>query len=231
MAAGFGGGLLLGGRSTEPAVPGTDSTAPASPSPQQDQAAGPAESTTGPDDTTSPDGPWVVTADTDISGYVFFPVGASSDCVLEAEPDAEGNLVEYDPSNAIDKLDETAWRCRRETARLVLDLGNPTDLDHVGLIPGYLKTDPYDETDRFTQNLTVTRAVWTFHLNGRTVGTCTEVIDDPEPTMEWAHLPATVTADELTLDIVETGNRDALRRFPTIASIAVSGIGLVSDGF
>ncbi|WP_405915598.1 hypothetical protein [Streptomyces sp. NBC_00728] len=233
VAAGIGGGVLLGSRaqhsnasSPERAAPSAQSAAPASPSPL---AAAPAEDTATPNGTASPGSSWVAHADTAQPGYVFFPVDATSDCVRSSGTESDGTPVHYDPTNAIDKLPETAWRCDRDSARLELGLGGSTPLTHVGLIPGYDKTDPHDGTDWFTENLTVTRAVWTFTLNGQVVGTCTEVIDDPEQAMEWAELPATVTADHLTLDITGTGNRDALRLYPRVASLAVSGVGLADD--
>ncbi|MET8855648.1 hypothetical protein [Streptomyces sp. NPDC004579] len=156
-------------------------------------------------------------------GYVFFPTHATSDCVLPDKKDTTGRTFSYEPDNATDKLDDTAWRCDQRTGRLSLDLGDATRLTDVGLVPGYTKTDP-DGTDWFYENLTVTKARWTFFLNGQEVARYTEVIDEPGKAMAWIDLPSAVTADSATLDVVETGNPDAY--FPYLA---ISGIGLAND--
>ncbi|MFE2581013.1 hypothetical protein [Streptomyces sp. NPDC059378] len=156
-------------------------------------------------------------------GYVFVPPAASSDCVLPKKTDTTGQYFTYEPENAIDKLSDTAWRCDQRTGRLALAFSEPTQLTHVGLIPGYTKTDP-DGTDWFYKNLTVKKARWTFYLEGQEVAQYTEVIDEPDESMQWITFPSAVVADTASIDVIETGNPDA--HFPYIA---ISGIGLSND--
>jgi hypothetical protein len=230
VAAALVAGYLLGNGGTTGSVrtPDTDARADvASPSaaPEASTLQDRADTDTG-DDTSASDGTdeEVLLADSTFDpGYVFFPPSASSDCVLPKRKDTTGQYFTYEPENATDKLDDTAWRCGHRTGRLSLDLGGPTRLTNVGLVPGYTKTDP-DGTNWFYENLTVTKAKWTFYLHGQVVAQYTEVIDEPEEAMEWITLPSAVTADSASLDVVETGNPDA--RFPYIA---ISGIGLADD--
>ncbi|MER5602477.1 hypothetical protein [Streptomyces sp. NPDC002265] len=226
LVAGFllgNGGTTSSGQASD-AKPRTDVASPSA-APEANTLQDGADAYTG-DGATATDGTddSVVHADSSINpGNRLFPTYAASDCVLPDRPDSTGRYFSYEPENAIDKLDDTAWRCGRRTGRLSLELGGATRLTNVGLVPGYTKTDP-DGTDWFYKNLTVTKAQWTFSLNGQVVAQYTEVIDEPDEAMEWIDLPSIVTADSATVDIVETGNPDARDKY-----IAISGIGLADD--
>lgn len=80
----------------------------------------------------------------------------------------EGDLVTpviYAPSNVVDNVLSTAWRCNRNdvlSGSLLIRLDSPTRITRVGMVPGYDKLDPYNSVDRFTQNHRVARARWEF---------------------------------------------------------------------
>lgn len=86
----------------------------------------------------------------------------------------EGDLVTpviYAPSNVVDNVPATAWRCNRNdvlSGSLFIRLDGPTRITRVGMVPGYDKLDPYNGVDRFTQNHRVARARWEFD-DGTTV--------------------------------------------------------------
>jgi Tol biopolymer transport system component len=71
--------------------------------------------------------------------------------------DSAGNIVTYEPLRAIDKQSTTAWRVpgngRDEWLELSFD--GFVQVNQIGIIPGYDKIDPFDHTDRFSQNYVV----------------------------------------------------------------------------
>jgi len=73
--------------------------------------------------------------------------------------DGAGNLVTYQPANVVDGDVQTAWRApgngRGITLTLLFD--GPIDVDRVGLIPGYAKTDPETGIDRFVEDRIVSK--------------------------------------------------------------------------
>ncbi len=73
-----------------------------------------------------------------------------------AEPgiDAQSATITYDPENAIDGQPGTTWRVAGDGAEqwLELDFGAEVSVQSIGIIPGYDKIDPFDNTDRFLQN-------------------------------------------------------------------------------
>ncbi|MFF3613188.1 hypothetical protein [Streptomyces sp. NPDC002580] len=188
----------------------------------------------GSDDTASPEGTpeWVLDASSSIQpGHLITPTSAHSGCVVGKKPDGFGHAVYNYADNTIDGQRTTAWRCNRETGRLSIELDGPTRLTKAGLIPGYTKTDPRLGTNWFGENLTVTKAVWTFYRDGQVVGRCTEVIAYPEEAMEWVSLPSAVTADSATLDVIETNPPSDYDMDPSDDHewIAISEIGLAAD--
>jgi len=71
--------------------------------------------------------------------------------------DSAGNPVFYYPQYAIDGEHSTCWRVSGNGIGewLQLDFGRMVLIDQIGIIPGYDKVDPYDGTDRFSQNYVV----------------------------------------------------------------------------
>lgn len=85
-------------------------------------------------------------------------------CQSEPSRDASGARVTYDPEFAVDDDVESAWRCAGDGVgeTLVIDLGEPVRVAEVGLVPGYAKTDPSDDTDRYAENRRLTAVRWRF---------------------------------------------------------------------
>ena len=73
--------------------------------------------------------------------------------------DSQGNTVTYDPPNATDGKNDTAWRVERDGVEqwLQLDFDAEVAVRKIGIIPGYDKVDQFDGTDRFTQNRVLKR--------------------------------------------------------------------------
>jgi hypothetical protein len=79
-----------------------------------------------------------------------------------AEPgeDASGKLFTYEPANAVDGKPYTAWQVAGDGKNqwILLEYEEPMKVSRVGIIPGYDKVDPEDDTDRFYQMYVVREA-------------------------------------------------------------------------
>jgi serine/threonine protein kinase/SH3-like domain-containing protein len=73
--------------------------------------------------------------------------------------DSQQHTITYDASNAVDGQPETTWRVPGDGVGqwLMLAFEQPVRVSDVRLLPGYAKIDPYDGTNRFTQNRRVQR--------------------------------------------------------------------------
>jgi hypothetical protein len=150
-------------------------------------------------------------------------IGAiAADCTARPGQDAAGRTVRYGPENAIDTVDETAWRCPGTAVgqRLVLRLGGDVDVAQVGLVPGYAKRDPASGVDRYAENNRITRVRWT-------LGDGVSVVQrlDPAPStrsIQVLRVPRTTTGT-VTLEIlgVHRGPRDTT----AISTLAVWAAG------
>jgi hypothetical protein len=78
--------------------------------------------------------------------------------------DAQGNPITYDPQNAVDRRNDTAWRVTGDGAGewIELEFAGDVTVQSIGIIPGYDKIDPADNTDRFAQNRVVKVARFEF---------------------------------------------------------------------
>lgn len=128
-------------------------------------------------------------------------IGAS--CVREPAVDSDFNEVEYRPEFAVDGDHQTGWQCRGDGVgeSLELDLADPADVVAVGLIPGYAKVDPHDDTEWYPLNRRLTEVRW--HL-GETV---VEQRLDPDPDvrdMQLTELPEPVRTSALRLEILSS---------------------------
>jgi hypothetical protein len=85
-------------------------------------------------------------------------------CTGADSRDAAGNVTSYGPELVADHDKATAWRCDDDgigqTIRFTFD--QPVHLGSVGLIPGIVKVDPADGTDRFEQNNKIAKVRWVF---------------------------------------------------------------------
>ncbi|MPZ62614.1 MAG: hypothetical protein GEU93_15240 [Propionibacteriales bacterium] len=92
------------------------------------------------------------------------PVSASATCRAPDGVDAGGKKVRYVADNMLDRKRATAWRCNGagRGVTLVIRLGGRTEVASVGLVPGYAKTDPVDNTNRYRENRRISKVRWTF---------------------------------------------------------------------
>jgi hypothetical protein len=132
-----------------------------------------------------------------------------------------GDQTTFDASNAIDGMPETTWRVAGDGrgAFLLLTFDAPVRVTDLQLIPGYAKTDPCDQTNRFLQNRRVQRVELSFS-NGSTAGG--DLRDTPE--LQSISFPPVVAA-WVRVTIVATtapGSTDG-RDFTPISEIVVTG--------
>jgi len=161
----------------------------------------------------SSDVPW----EGEVSQVVATVVEAS--CQSDPSRDANGAQVTYDPAFAVDDDPESAWRCPGDGVEesIVLDLGGSIRVAEVGLVPGYAKTDPADDTDRYAENRRITAVRWRFDD-----GTTVEQQLDPDPglrDLQTLRLPPTATT-RLVMEIVASS--DGARNSVAVSDLQVS---------
>jgi serine/threonine protein kinase len=85
------------------------------------------------------------------------PENVSASSSATSNVDSQGNTVTYNPENAIDGQNDTAWRVDHDGVDqwLQLDFAAEVAVWKIGIIPGYDKIDQFDGTDRFMQNRVV----------------------------------------------------------------------------
>ncbi|MCA0144893.1 discoidin domain-containing protein [Blastococcus sp. LR1] len=149
------------------------------------------------------------------------PEFVSAGCQALPGEDSVGNTITYEPAHTLDGVPGTAWRCpgSAEGQRVAFDFGREVTLTSVGLIPGYAKVDPFDGTDRFLENRTITRVVWEFDDGTTQVQT----FSPPRPSLDQIVLDAPVTTEQVVVEIVTTGNETAVRDFTAISEVAFEG--------
>jgi hypothetical protein len=149
-------------------------------------------------------------------GAIPVPVvvaSAAATCVAEPSVDSRGNPITFDPVNVIDENPDTAWRCpgAARNVGILLTLAEPTDLTFVGAVPGYLSTDPYLGTDRWTQNRRVLVARWAcLSGSGATVAEVQQLFDDRR-SIQYLEVDGFTGCAQVVFEILETsppGNRD-----------------------
>ncbi len=92
------------------------------------------------------------------------PIAVRASSIAEPGIDSQGATITYDPENAIDGQPGTAWRVAGDGVEqwIELDFGAEVSVQSIGIIPGYDKIDPFDNTDRFFQNHIVRAARFEF---------------------------------------------------------------------
>jgi serine/threonine-protein kinase len=144
-------------------------------------------------------------------------VGVTASDTAPASVDGAGNPVTYAPTNVIDGDVQTAWRTlgdgRGERVTLIFD--NPIDVERIGLIPGYAKTDTETGANRFFQ--------------GRIIGSVRYLVPGlpptsqtfrPEPVPQFVRLG--VTTSRITVEILGTTEPGSLD-YTAISEIYVYG--------
>lgn len=149
------------------------------------------------------------------------PVAVRASCEAPPGQDANGNRVDYWAEQTVDGFFDTAWRCPGSATReqLIYDFGHTVTLTAVGLVPGYAKVDPFDGTNRFLQNRTVTGVSWIFD-DGSALD---QVIARPQPMLTGVELVTPVTTRMVVLHIATTGNDFAERDYTAISEVSFEG--------
>ncbi|GAA2874170.1 hypothetical protein GCM10010472_34410 [Pseudonocardia halophobica] len=148
---------------------------------------------------------------------------ASATCVRPDSTDAAGVPTSYEPSQAVDGVLATAWRCTGDGVgeSLTLTFAAPIRVGSVGIVPGLAKIDPADGTDRYAQNRRLT-AVRLTTDDGRWV----TIALDPSVGrrgLQWTALSATVTS-RLTITVLDSAAGTAQNGQAANDTIAVSEI-------
>jgi serine/threonine-protein kinase len=137
-----------------------------------------------------------------------------------AEPgvDAAGETVEYGASNVVDGDATTTWRTPGDGIgeALVLDLGQSVHVTRIGLIPGYAKVDPADQTDRFFENRRVVEVEYSF-TDGSTA------TQEFEESPELQSVDVDETTETVTVTIVATTSHGG-RDYTPISEVEVFGV-------
>jgi hypothetical protein len=152
------------------------------------------------------------------------PSRASASSQADAGVDSQGNAVTYEPGNAVDGQPDTTWRVAGDGTGqwLELEFADEISVQAIGIIPGYDKVDPFDNTDRFVQNRVVKVARFEF-----SDGTTTRASFEQLRTMQFVSLPQAVRTRSIRIVIEETyppppadqGGRD----FTPISEVQVQG--------
>jgi hypothetical protein len=127
------------------------------------------------------------------------------------------NPTSFAASNLNDGDVETGWRMPGDATgqELTITLDGPRNIRQVGLVPGYAKVDPCDDTDRFVQNRRVLQVTWIFD-DGTTV--TQDLREAPE--MQPVGVTATSTTIRLRIDAVtQPGGKD----YTAMSEIGVRG--------
>jgi hypothetical protein len=159
---------------------------------------------------------------------VLQPGSVDASCTGADSRDAAGDVTSYGATRAVDGDEATAWRCDDDGIgqSLQIRLDKPVHLRSVGLIPGIVKVDPADGTNRFVQNNKIAKVRWVF--DG---GKAATQSFDARPDLQ--RTPVDVTTKTVTVEILsvfpgkDTPNDDgkpqqATRKSP-IAEIELRG--------
>jgi hypothetical protein len=151
------------------------------------------------------------------SPEVLDPTSVEASSVAPPSEDAAGNEVTFEAENVVDGEKATAWRTVGNGVgeSLVLNYDRTVHVTWVGLIPGYAKVDPSDNTNRFTQNRRIRVARFSF-----SDGSGINVRFQDEPTLRG--VDADVDTDSVTIEIVATTSNPE-RDYTAISEVQVEG--------
>jgi hypothetical protein len=148
---------------------------------------------------------------------------AGASCERDPGVDRANNPVEYLAAFAADGDSQTAWQCRGDGVgeTLEIDLGGPTLVVELGLIPGYAKVDDLDGTEWYPLNRRLTEVRWHFE-DGESV--VQELDPDPDRRdLQTMTLEDARTTTTLTLEIVASTLGDGDRSNVAITEVEVRG--------
>ena len=147
----------------------------------------------------------------------------SAACVSPPSKDAAGAAVNFEPANMTDGKVETAWRCDGDGVGQVVELRlpGPTVVNSIALIPGYAKTDPSDNTDRYAQNRRITAVRYEFDDGKSVVHTL-----DPNATRRTPQLLAVngVRTSTIRMVIVSSEPGTASNGNAAVDKVAISEV-------
>ncbi len=134
------------------------------------------------------------------------PVGATATCQQQDGRDASGATVSYAPGLAIDPDVSTAWRCPGDGVgqQLTIDLGGAAQITELAIVPGYAKTDPADDTDRYAENRRLTKVRWTFDGGVSMEQELDPAPDNREP--QRIKTPGPLTSSQVTLEVLSSSD-------------------------
>lgn len=133
--------------------------------------------------------------------------------------DAGGNPIDYEAENTVDGQSATAWRTEGNGIgqEILILFSSPVHICRLGIIPGYSKIDPYDNTDRFKEN----RVIEVVEYESPECGNTRQSFS-PSPRVQLVDLSC--VTDTVVLRILSTsahGGRD----FTAISEIEIYGEG------
>jgi hypothetical protein len=144
-------------------------------------------------------------------------VQVTASSTAPSSTDAAGNPVTFVPANVIDGMVQTAWRTpgagHGESITLIFD--NPIEVDRIGLIPGYAKTDPQTGANRFLQDRIIEAVAYEIPGLPNTRQTF-----EPIPAPQFTSLD--VTTSRITVRILDTTASGGLD-YTAISEIYVYG--------
>lgn len=151
------------------------------------------------------------------------PASFSASCEAPSSVDDGGDRTTFVAGNAFDADPDTAWRCDGGGGgELRFDFAEPTAVSGLGLIPGYAKIDPSSGVNRFSENHTVTEAVWRLTLADGSTVSLTQEIPNPRPEMSWLKLSSPQQVTGGTLTITGTGNPGAVRNYTPVSEVVLT---------
>ncbi|HEX6194557.1 MAG TPA: hypothetical protein VFZ37_01515 [Jiangellaceae bacterium] len=130
--------------------------------------------------------------------------GVEASCQREPAQDHAGETVEYLPEFVHDGDSQTAWQCRGDGAgeTLTFALDEPAPIAELGIVPGYAKVDPTEDTDWYPRYRRLTEVRWHFDE-----GDPVSHVLDPDPELrepQFMTLDEARTTSTLTMEIVSS---------------------------
>jgi len=151
------------------------------------------------------------------------PAAALAQCVSQPSQDAAGHPTTYEPAQVLDRRVDTAWRCDGNGVGQTLEIrfGVAEEIDTVGLIPGFAKTDPSDGTDRYAQDRRIAAVQYTFD-DGSTAVQRFDT-DPANRSLQSMPVPRVRTA-RIDITILESVPGAATNGQPAVDKVAVSEV-------
>jgi serine/threonine protein kinase len=151
------------------------------------------------------------------------PLSVSASNNAPPAVDANRRQTTFTAGNAVDGQSDTAWRVEGDGVGQYLQLAfaRPLRVTEIQLIPGYAKIDPFDGTDRFTQNRRVKRVRFEFSDGSQVEGAFAD-----SPTLQAIRLATPILTNSLRIVVLETlppAVAREPRNFTPISEVVVIG--------